>query len=67
LPVRASDHLGSRIPNRSRLPGDRINTSHGNRRSSLQNKTVKRIQGKGFSIMKEVDVRKVSTIREIDI
>ncbi|CAI2359152.1 unnamed protein product [Moneuplotes crassus] len=60
LPVRQADYLGSRIPNRSRLPGDRIQTSHGNRRQSIQNKTVKKIQGKGFTIMKEIDKDKDS-------
>ena len=55
LPVISNDNLAARMPNRSRLPGDRVHTSHGNRRASNQ-KTVKRIQGKGFAIMNEIEV-----------
>lgn len=65
LPVISNDNLLSRIPNRSRLPGDRVHTSHGNRRPSNQNKTVKRVQGKGFAIMNEIEVNNHITIKLI--
>jgi hypothetical protein len=56
LPVRTTENTASRVQNRRIHTADHMQTNQGNRRAPIQSKTVKRVQGKAFTIMNDVQV-----------
>jgi hypothetical protein len=57
LSVRINENVSNRVPNRQPHAVDRVSTSQGNRRAPIQSKTVKRVQGKAFAIMNNMEVK----------